>query len=45
VIPTPSIGINLLQADAMTVPDMSLANDLVELIHGPQKEIKEMFDL
>ncbi|KAF9788665.1 replication factor A protein 3 [Thelephora terrestris] len=23
--------------------DMTLANDLVELIHGPQKEIKEMF--
>jgi len=23
--------------------DLSLANDLVELIHGPQKEIREMF--
>jgi hypothetical protein len=33
----------LLQVDVTTSADMKLANDLVELIHGPQKEIKEMF--
>jgi hypothetical protein len=27
----------------LTLTDMGLANDLVELIHGPQKEIREMF--
>ena len=29
--------------DVTTAADMGMANDLVEIIHGPQKEIKEMF--
>jgi hypothetical protein len=31
------------RVDVTTAEDLKLANDLVELIHGPQKEIKEMF--
>lgn len=34
---------NLLQADVTTAADMELANNLVELIHGPQREVREMF--
>lgn len=41
--PTTSIDINLPGADATTAADMGLANDLVEFIHGPQNEIREIF--
>ena len=39
----PSTRIRFSQADGSTLTDMGLVNDLVELIHGPQKEIGEMF--